>query len=87
MTDAATLTRTAADMAASVLQAAENPQQACLLCGLIAARIAASAPPDDPANAPASLMNTLMSGFNAAMAIETSGRVTAPKRQHLGYQE
>lgn len=87
MTDAATLTRTAADMATDVLAAAENPQQAVVICGLMAARIAAGANADDPQNSPAALLNTMIAAFNAAMSIETSGRIVPPRRQHLGFQE
>jgi len=87
MTDAATLTRAAADLAAQVQQVAGTAQEAILICGLIAARIAAGSDQNEPANSPAALLNTLSGAFNAAMMIESGGRVSAPKRQHLGFQE
>ena len=87
MTDAAALTQAAANIASTVLAASENPAQAVMLCGMIAARIAANAEQSDPANGAKSLANALMQGFNAAMTLETSGRVTQPNRQPLGYTE
>lgn len=81
MSDAATLTARAAILADDLLSSAASSVEAIMLCGLVAARIAAKADQNDPMNSPPALLNTLMQGFNAAMAIETIGRVIAPRRQ------
>lgn len=80
MTDAATLTALAAGFATEISAKAASPTEAIMMCGVIAARIAATADPKNSDLGPSALLKVLMAGFNAATAIETMGRIVPPNR-------
>lgn len=74
----------AAQLAAEISAKVSNPAQAVLICGMIAAKIASTADPQNPEHAPTILAKILDRSYNSAMFFETTGRVDAPNRGHLG---
>lgn len=76
---AAEMTAFASQIAQQVTAGSLDSQQGIIVCGMAAAKIASDSKSPDP-NGHARL---LQSAFNAAMFIESGGKIETPNRAHL----
>lgn len=84
---AAELMGVAREAAEALLVKLSEDEQAVMVCGMMAARIVAALDQKGGGPTISQMGSLLMSGFNAAMTIELSGRGAPPQRTPMGMLE